>query len=246
MPRYLFGPVTVAFADQNLHQARASGECLTFGPQGPDLVCQPDETWDKMQARLPKGWCPEFIVLWLPYTHIPEFLWSAPIPIVGLAADWNLLWHEYRQVLPRCDTVFTDAPGVEVMKRAGLHHVRAANLFGLERAFLEESRDVVRDIDICFVGNIHQAVQCERLPWLGRLARLADRYRVLVATGLPRDGYRSLLCRARIAFNRSVRGECNRRVFESAACGALLFQEKSNKEVAAYFEAGKEYVEYTD
>src|ERR1700722_1141310 len=154
MPRYLFGPVTVAFADQNLHQARASGECLTFGPQGPDLVCQPDETWDKLQARLPKGWCPEFIVLWLPYTHIPEFLWSAPIPIVGLAADWNLLWHEYRQVLPRGDTVFTDAPGVEVMKRAGLHHVRAANLFGLERAFLEESRDVVRDIDICFVGEI--------------------------------------------------------------------------------------------
>src|SRR5205807_214149 len=38
------------------------------------------------------------------------------------------------------------------------------------------------------------------------------------------DEYRKLLSRARIVFNRSIRGECNKRVFEAAATGALLFQ----------------------
>ena len=33
MPRrYLFGPVTGEFADQNLYQARRAGVCLAFGP----------------------------------------------------------------------------------------------------------------------------------------------------------------------------------------------------------------------
>src|SRR5438132_3738527 len=41
--------------------------------------------------------------------------------------------------------------------------------------------------------------------------------------------------RARIVFNRSVRGECNKRAFEAAAAGALLFQEAENREVREYF-----------
>ena len=61
---------------------------------------------------------------------------GGPIPLVGLAADWNLLWHGYRHALPRCERVLTDAPGVKVMRRRGWAHGRAANLYGPEPALL--------------------------------------------------------------------------------------------------------------
>jgi hypothetical protein len=83
-----------------------------------------------VSEKLPPGWKPDFIVLSLSYSSIPAALYQAPVPIIGLAPDWNLLWSCYRHVLPRCDAVFTDSPGVERFRQAGFDHVRGANLFG--------------------------------------------------------------------------------------------------------------------
>src|SRR5262245_56953972 len=114
-PRYLFGPVTPAFADQTLGALRASGECLAFGPAADvDLDVGPDAPWEQIEARLPEGWRPDFVALWLPYAVVPEELWSAPVPLVGLAADWNLNFHHYRLRLPLLELALTDAAGVEV------------------------------------------------------------------------------------------------------------------------------------
>jgi glycosyltransferase involved in cell wall biosynthesis/predicted O-methyltransferase YrrM len=144
------------------------------------------------------------------------------------------------------DLLLTDTPGVEVFARVGVHHALAANLFGLERGFLEYAwPDVPRDIDVLFVGNLHPAVQRDRLPWLGRLGRLGDRCRVAIRTAAFGDAYRELLGRSRVMFNRSIRGECNMRVFEAAAAGCLLFQEGGNREVGEYFRNGHECVYYT-
>ena len=41
-----------------------------------------------------------------------------------------------------------------------------------------------------------------------------------------------------------MRGECNRRTFEAACCGALLFQERGNAETAAFFRDREECVCY--
>src|SRR5260370_16442431 len=136
--RHLFGPVSGEFADQFLFHAHQNEPCLTFGGAGTDLTISPADTWTEIRAKLPADWEPEAVALWLPYTEIPAGLWTAPIPVVGLAADWNLLWHSYRSILPRCDLVLTDLPGVEALQRAGFYHVRPANLFGLDRAFLTE------------------------------------------------------------------------------------------------------------
>ena len=244
--RYLFGPVTADFADQNLRRQRTSGECLTFDPAGAtDLAIRPGGTWTAVTERLPPGWQPDFVALYLPYTVIPECLWSAPVPRIGLAADWNLLWHDYRRSLPACDLILTDVAGVEVMAREGIAHAQAFNIFGCERAYLEPPlEEKPRDIDVLFVGNLHPAVQRERLPWLGRLARLGDHRRVAIHTGVFGAEYRDLLRRARIVFNRSIRGECNRRAFEAAATGALLFQEAGNLETPAYFTDRRECVYY--
>jgi glycosyltransferase involved in cell wall biosynthesis/predicted Zn-dependent protease len=258
MRRYLFGPVTAAFAVQNLDRQRCDGSCLTFGSEpGVDLAIAPGDTWAEVAERLPRGWSPDFLVLFLWYSSIPRGLWSAPVPIVGLAGDPNLLWHYYRLRLPpSCDLVLTDTTGVEVMAWEGIGQARAANLFGwggagLQPAGATEGRlqtcpTPERRIDALFIGNLHPAVQRERLLWVARLARLAERWNVQIHQGIFGDEYRQLLGRARIVFNRGIRRECNMRTFEAAAAGALLFQEAENREVPEYFRDRRECVYYTD
>ena len=108
--RYLFGPVGSHYADENLFEARRNGKCLVFhSSDAPDIVIRDEETRQQVLARLPTEWCPDFIALMLSYNAIPTSLWEGPIPLVGLAGDWHLLWHYYRYELPRCDMVVTDA-----------------------------------------------------------------------------------------------------------------------------------------
>lgn len=247
MPRrYLFGPVSAQFARENLAGPRQRGECLAFNERGDaDLRIGGEDSWESVLLRLPEGWQPDFAVLDLPYNTIPPCLWSAPLPLVGLAEDWDFLWHSYRHLLPLCDLVLTDSVGVEALARAGVGHARPANLFGCPGSFPDaDPPTVARDIDVLFVGNLSPTVQRGRLPWLGRLARLSDRHRVIVYTGVFGEDYFRLLSRASIVFNRSRHGTCNRRAFEAAAAGALLFQEEGNREVPAYFRDREECVFY--
>ncbi len=203
------------------------------------------DDWQAVAARFPAGWQPDFVVLNLGYTCVPASLWSAPVPLVGLAPDWNLLWHAYRHRLRQCDLVLTDTLGVETLLREGIPHALAANLYGCDRSFVEEPwLEVPRDLDVLFVGNFNPAVQRQRLPWLARVARLAGRRKVLLARNVFGADYRRLLARARIVFNYANRGECNLRVFEAAAAGALLFQEEGNREVPALFRHRHECVCY--
>ncbi len=246
--RYLFGPVSADFVSQNLGRERAAGRCLAFDETGStDLAVGPADTWEGVLARLPDGWRPDFVVLHACYRTVPGWLWSAPVPLVAWAPDWNLLWHAYRRRLRCCERVLTDRPGVERLAREGIAHGHAANLFACEAAFVEGPwPEGERDIDVLFVGNLHNAVQRERLAWLGRLAGLGRRWRVAIETGVFGEDYRRLLGRARVVFNRSIRGECNRRAFEAAAAGALLFTEAGNAEVPLYFRDGQECVGYDD
>ena len=244
---------------RGLGNSAGPGTCLAFGPVGVDLTVDSDTRWDEIAAQFPDGWVPDLIALWLNYVAVPAGFWSAPVPLIGLATDWNLLWHELRHVLPHCDGVLTDAPGVEMLGRAGIHHAAPAVLYGAEPMAVNvcaEPRTAndgqlttdngQRTIDILFVGNLHPAVQRERLPWLGRIARLADRWNVVIRTGTSGAECRALLARAKIAFNRSVRSEANMRAFEAAAAGALLFQEAGNRELPEYFADRRECVYYRD
>jgi tetratricopeptide (TPR) repeat protein len=246
--RYLFGPVDARFADQFLARHRRCGDCLPFDVRpGNDLTIGPDDSWDDITKRLPEGWRPDFIALFLHYSRVPRCLETAPVPLVGLAGDPNLLWHYYRRRLPVCDLVLTDTTSARVLAKEGVQHVQLANLFGCERQYLETPADgQKRDIDILFIGNFHAAVQRERMAWLGRLAAFANRWNVVVTSKVYGDEYRALMARARIVFNRSIRSECNSRAVEAAASGALLFQEADNCEVPGYFEDRKEYIAYRD
>ncbi len=244
--RYLFGPVNAHFADQYLNEPRHRGDCLAFDCRdGADLTIAPDASWDDVCVQLPGSWRPDFVALYFPYRDIPLGLWSTPVPIVGLAGDWNLLWHYYRRCLPLCDRVLTDTLGVSALGRIGITHARVANIYGCRRCFFESPLDATeRDIDILFIGNCHQAIQRERTPWLARLTQLAPRWRVMVTTCVFGEDYRRLLGRARIVFNRGIRGECNSRAIEATAAGALLFQEADNVEIGTFFQPASEFIAY--
>ena len=246
MARFHFGPAPRELADDALPAARAAGACLTFG-RGGDLPAAPGDSWADLTARCPPGWRPDFVVLRLAYTAPPPAVWDAPVPVLGLAGDWNLLWHAYRHLLPLCDAVLVDEPGVAALRKAGVRHAHPANLYGLGRAYLDgaDAPDGDRDIDLLFVGNLNQAVQRERAGWLTRVARLAGRHRVVIRTNVYGAEYRRLLWRAKVVFNRSIRGECNQRAFEAPACGAVLLQEAENAEVRRFLRPGVEYVPYT-
>jgi GT2 family glycosyltransferase/Flp pilus assembly protein TadD len=241
----LFGPAPETFSARDLG---APDENVVFDFDGRhSFGLSANTSWEEVLGQLPPGWRPDFLALSLAYNSIPIGLWRAPVPIIGLAADWNLLWSYYRHVLPRCDLVLCDEPGIESLQRAGIAYVRPAALFGLEQSFFADapSTTTERDIDVLFVGNCSSSVQRERLPWLGRIARLSTRWNVVIRTAVYGAEYRQLLARAKIVFNRSIRGECNRRVFEAAAAGALLLQEHENAEVPQYLTPGIDYATYS-
>jgi GT2 family glycosyltransferase len=243
--RYLFGPVDQAFADDNLAGPRQAGLCLTFGPgKGVDLAIGPGDSSEQIQQRLPAGWQPDLLVFWLAYSTVPAGLWSAPLPRAGLARDWRFLWHDFRERLPLFDVVWTDTVGAELLQRAGIRQARPAVLCGCGRSFLEQTRDEVRDIDILLVGNLNPAVQRERMAWLPRLARLGQRWRVAIRSGMPVESYRRVLARTRIVVQHSPLGLCGRRAFEAAAAGALVFQEQGNRELPALLRDRQECVYY--
>jgi hypothetical protein len=179
---------------------------------------------------------------------VPSWLWSAPIPVVGLAQDWNLQWHHFRRCLRWCDLVLTDSRAVELLQREGIGPALSMDLFGSQKRFVEFPWPTVseRDIDILYVGYLNQAIHRERLPWLGRLADLSDRYRVLIEQNVFDDDYCRLLGRAKIAFNRTLGSVSNRRVWEAVAAGALLFVEEENLELPAVLEPGRECVYFRD
>jgi tetratricopeptide (TPR) repeat protein len=242
---YLLGPLS---ADQSSlgQSALASGHCRIFNSAShQNLTIAPADSWSSILERVPAGWQPDFLVLNLGGAAIPPALWDTPIPIVGLATDWPLCWHYYRRVLSRCDLVLTDLPGVELLTRAGHAQVRSATLSGLPESALDEADpNRPRDIDILFVGDLDVDVHPESLAWVGRLGRLASRWKVVIRAGVVGEASRSLLGRARVVFNRSRYGECNQFAFDAAAAGALLFQEAGNREVPAFFGDRRECVLY--
>src|SRR5688572_4431582 len=95
--RILFGPLASEFAEFNQRHPPPGSDSLTFDASGrADLCIGPEDTWEQVQQKFPPGWHPDAVLLYLPYTWVPKWLWSAPVPLIGWATDWNLLWHGYR------------------------------------------------------------------------------------------------------------------------------------------------------
>ncbi len=133
MLRCLFGPASLSFAQERFARA---GQHRLFDIEGKqEFSLSLNGTWDDLARQFPADWQPDCLALWLAYNSIPPALWNAPIPIIGLAPDWNLHWHLYLQLLKRCEIGLTDGPGVEAFQREGRR--------GLERRFRRQSSGIV-------------------------------------------------------------------------------------------------------
>jgi hypothetical protein len=234
-------------------------ELLTFGPPSRMLVegvhypydiafDQSRGGWRELAAALPRGFRPDFVLLWWPDQEpLPADLHECEAPVVGVISDYNLTLPQLTALQSCFDVLLCDRAGVPLFERLGFRDVRWFCQYSWKRPFHRLHADVARDLDIGFAGNLNPAVQRERAPWLARLAELGARgVGVEVRQGLRGADYGRFLNRCRLGFNRSIRGEMNLRAFEVPACGALLLLERDNLEVRDFFADGEECVLYGD
>ncbi len=234
-------------------------ELCTFGPPDRmvvdgvrfpfDVAFDPSrQSIDQLFAALPAGFAPDLLLIWWPDQEpLPANLQHCPVPTVGIVSDYNLTLPTTTRLQSLFDVLLCDTAGVSLFSAMGYADVRRFCQYTWKRPFHDRSPNLPRDIDIAFAGNLNPAVQKERTPWIARLCNLEARgATVAVRQGVKGSAYGDLLGRARIGWNRSIRGEMNLRAFEVPACGALLMMERENLEVREFLIDGEECVLYGD
>ncbi len=242
-PRYLFGPVST---DSRQPFVPPAGETLhTFGPAG-EVRLQPDDSWEAIAARLPGGWRPELVLVLLGQGNIPVGLWSAPVPVVALLPDGSRSWHACRPVLPRCDLVVTNADGAARLRKLGIDRIHITMRWDDgTSAFAPAASDILRELDLLFLGDLHPAAQRDCLPWLGRLARLGMRWRVHLQPAREPHDPNDLLRRARIFFHHGHDVASMQRLWAATAAGALPLVPASDEVVGSLWRDGHNCLRYT-
>jgi hypothetical protein len=191
---FICGPISTHTAESFSGFIR-SGQGVPFtlgGDKG--LRLQPSDTWQTFTSRFPDGFTADFVLVDMAGPSLPFWFWSIPIPIIALASDWDLHWHRYRLLLPRCDLVISDRKGAAALTAAGIKHARSLPAFGQESAAEETAvADGIRDIDILSVGSLHPTICRPHLPFASPLARLGRRCNVVVQPGLAAPQQRPLL-----------------------------------------------------
>ncbi len=220
-------------------------EILAFGGDYAHVAFAPGMTWDDLRANCPAGWLPDVYIHWSPeYNALPLGLAGADCLTVGVWGDWNLGGQALRAVGEGFDAHFADRNGGDLLRQCGFESVFYAPLWAHDPALHRYEAGAARTIDILMIGNFNHDVQRERSQWLARVARLSRRYRVVLTSGLYGEAYVGAMNRAKIVFNRSIRGEINMRAYEAPACGALLFYEAENPEIAGLYRDREDCVLY--
>lgn len=205
-----------------------------------------EETFQDILNRIAREWTPDLFLCWNPENDPPPLgIEDSPIPTVAIAGDWNLFHAAQHVNLARYDVVLSDKPGVSILTTEWVTPHYILPLYAAN-PLVHRPYPLARDIDILYIGNLNIIHRKDRAWLLDRLARLSNRYNVAIVGGLFGEEYAQALSRARIVFNRSVRGELNLRVFETMACGALAMLEDSNEEVRDWFTDGQDIVLFNE
>jgi tetratricopeptide (TPR) repeat protein len=220
---------------------------LAFGNGHRQVAYEPGMTWNELRAQCPLGWEPDVYIHWsLEYNALPEGLENAPCLTVGIVGDWNLGGQAIRNIGHVFDVLIADRNGCAFLRHLGFTNVHYAPLWAYTPELHRRLPGVRRDVDVMMIGNFNHAIQRERAHWLAHVARLSRKHRVVLTCGVFGEDYVQAVNRAKIVFNRSIRGEINMRAYEAAACGALLFYEEENTEIREMFTDREHCVLYND
>jgi len=196
-------------------------------------------------AKLPPDWFPDLLIDWSPvYYPFPPRIEECPVPTAAIVGDWHNAFSSMRENLKRFDLILTDKKGCEVFKRCGFDKVEYYPMYSFDPALHRKNPGCEKVYDLVFGGYHEGYLPGRRVDFLGRLARMDDKYRIKILSGVHGERYTRLLNEAKIGFNLSVRGEMNMRAYEVPACGTMLFMEEDNLEVGDFLEPGKECVLY--
>jgi len=202
------------------------------------------ETFVQIIDRIAAEWRPDLFLCWFPEKMPPPLqIEDSPVPTVALVSDWGYRYASVEYNAGRFDLVLCDKPGLATLANP---YVTPHSPFPLyaQKTPVHRKLDVPKDLDIVYIGALEPGMRPRRSRFLERIARLSDRYSVFLGKGFDGEDYTRMLCRGRIVFNYCVRGELNLRVWETLACGSLLFVEDTNPEVRDYFEDGRDLVLY--
>lgn len=230
---YIQDPQVRFFVDANLAAQHQSLQA--FGPELEPLLLQvPEQGWADLWAQLPPDWQPQVVIWWhLHYSPLPADFGACPVPLIVIVSDWHLSLATVWELREQADWFLVDTPLYQWLKAKDFHRCSPWQMYSFNPAKHQLIPDSERPYDIAYIGNVSGVQHPQRHHWLRRLARLGEHYRVLITSGLRGMAYTQALNQSKIVFNHSIRGEMNLRCYEAAACGALLFIEAENQDIAA-------------
>jgi glycosyltransferase involved in cell wall biosynthesis/Flp pilus assembly protein TadD len=167
----LIGPLDSARA--RLLQSLPSGSrCLVFG-EDPLLSIASSSSWEDFARRFPAERQPEAVLLCLGLTSLPNWIWSAPLPIVGLLDPDATSPSAWLPLARACDAVFAPPSTAELCRRAGVAAVETVLPVPGESPLAEPDGSLTApDLDLLVVlpnrGNSGRILA----PWLDVLLSL--------------------------------------------------------------------------
>ncbi len=203
---------------------------------------------EQLLSRLPYGWEPDFIVIRdAEYYKMPSNLEESPYPVVGLVGDYNLTLNKMLPILSSFDYFFCDTKGVRIFNKLGFDNCEFFCLYGYDpEVHRPYYRYEDKQIDIIFIGNLNRLVQQTREEYLYKLARLGNRYKIKIITGVFGADFARMLSRAKLVFNRSIRDEVNMRFFEAAGCGSIVMNNYIEELNILGFTPNEDYLVYKE
>ncbi len=193
---------------------------------------------DNFKANIFVFWHPE-------YYFVPMGIENIDIFSICCVGDWNTNFINLHNSIRQFDHIITDQKGINAFEKYGFNNLSYFPIFSL-RIPEYNNINVVKRYDILFIGNINQNVQTERSTYLYRIAKLSEKYNVLITGGIYGEEYQITLSESKIIFNRSVRSEINARVFEALKAKSLLFLEEENIESEYYLKPNYNFVTYNE
>ncbi len=202
------------------------------------------QKFEEVLRALPSGWTPDAVLVRdAEYYKIPPGLEAAEYPVFCLLGDYNLSLNQMLPVMGAFDHFFCDLKGVRIFKELGFTDCEYFCLYGFDPE-VHRRYGAQKEWDLLFIGNLNHHVQQEREQLLYRLARLADKYRVHIGTGIFGAEYARMLASSILVFNRPIRDEANMRFFEAPACGAFVMNPRLEELDLLGFAPDEHYLAY--